>query len=135
MKSGSSFIPKSVDPFFFHIAMVDPVNDFFVRDWTDASGHDPGLEPSTHPVFYTSSDVWNRLTNDSGSPLNAAAPPHDNPQPGENFAFLRIGPKKTGTAVDITPHFYYADFGVGLPYKDAGWPRRCRSSPRRTRRN
>ena len=120
LQSGNGFALKSVDPFFFHIAMVEPVDDFFVRDWTEPGGHDKGQEPSTHPIFYTSSDVWNRLTNDSGSPGNAGAPPHADPQPGENFAFLRIGRKKTGAAVDITPHFFYADFGVGMKYTDAG---------------
>lgn len=62
-------VPASVDPFFFHIAMMTPDNDFFVRDWTEGGNHDPGLEPSTHSIFYTSSDVWNALTNVSGSPL------------------------------------------------------------------
>src|SRR6185295_4104345 len=80
-------MPVTEDPFFFHLAMVEPANDFFVRDWTEAGGHDPGLEPSTHPVFYTSSDVWNELTNASGSPAVNDGPPHADPVPGENFAF------------------------------------------------
>ncbi len=120
----SSSIPFSIDPFFFRVEMVSPDNDFFVRDWTDAGSHDPGLEPSTHAVFYETSDVWNRADNLSGSPATSQTPPHQDPLPGQNFAFVRVGRKAQATAgapnVDVTPHFYYADFGVGLPYKDAG---------------
>jgi hypothetical protein len=121
--SHTSTVPKSVDPFFFQIAMVSPENDFFVRDWTDASGHDQGQEPSTHPVFYTASDVWNEITNVSGSPAAGSEPPHANPQPGQNFAFVRVGRKaiKPGAAdIPVTPHFFYSDFGAGMKYQDAG---------------
>jgi hypothetical protein len=117
-------VQGSVDPFLFHIATVTPDNDFFVRDWTDGSGHDPGLEPSTHPVFYTSSDVWNELTNVSGSPATASAPVHADPQPGTNFAFVRVGRKATATPgaadVPVTAHFLYSDFGASMPYMNAG---------------
>jgi len=117
-------VQTSVDPFFFHIAMVAPENDFFVRDWTDGSGHDPGLEPSTHSVFYTVSDVWNELANVSGSPATTSAPAHTDPQPGPNFAFVRVGRKASPMAgaadVPVTAHFLYSDFGVGMPYVDAG---------------
>ncbi|MEP7011863.1 MAG: hypothetical protein ABJC13_16185 [Acidobacteriota bacterium] len=117
-------IPFSIDPFFFHVEMVKPENDFFARDWTEAGSHDPGLEPSSHSVFYKTSDVWNRDVNVSGSPATTAAPSHINPQPGQNFAFVRVGRKAPAMAaapnVDVTPHFYYADFGAGLAYKDAG---------------
>ncbi len=117
-------MPPSIDPFFFHVEMVTPDNDFFVRDWTDAASHDPGLEPSSKPVFYETSDVWNRLDNASGVPATNAEPPHADPQPGQNFAFVRVGRKAAAPAaspdVDVIPHFYYADFGAGLAYKDAG---------------
>jgi hypothetical protein len=117
-------VQTSVDPFFFHIAMVTPDNDFFVRDFTDGSGHDTGLEPSTHPVFYTSSDVWNELANVSGSPAAGSAPVHADPQPdpAQNFAFVRVGRKATlpGAAdVPVTAHFLYSDFGAGMPYTEA----------------
>ncbi|HEV7670334.1 MAG TPA: hypothetical protein VGS22_17585 [Thermoanaerobaculia bacterium] len=124
MLSNGSFVQPSVDPFFFHIEMVTPDNDFFVRDWTEAGSHDPGLEPSSHSVFYELSDVWNRPDNVSGSPATTKAPPHVDPQPGTNFAFVRVGRKAQASAgapnVDVTPNFYYADFGAGLKYKDAG---------------
>jgi hypothetical protein len=125
MLSGGKFVPASIDPFFFHIETVTPDNDFFVRDWTDAApNHDPGLEPSTHSVFYKTSDVWNRADNVSGSPASSAAPPHVDPQPGTNFAFVRVGRKAQAAGgdpdVDVTPHFYYADFGAAMPYQDLG---------------
>ncbi|HEV7504434.1 MAG TPA: hypothetical protein VGS07_05960 [Thermoanaerobaculia bacterium] len=114
-------VGRSVDSFFFHLAMVTPDNDFFVRDWTDGSGHDLGLEPSTHPVFYTSSDVWNELTNVSGSPSAANAPVPSDPQPGANFAFVRVGRKAIPGAADVpvTAHFLYSDFGAGMAYTNA----------------
>ncbi len=119
-----STVQTSVDPFFFHIAMVAPENDFFVRDWTDGSGHDLGQEPSTHSVFYTVSDVWNELTNVSGSPATTSAPAHADPQPGPNFAFVRVGrrasPASGAADVPVTAHFLYSDFGAGMPYVDAG---------------
>jgi hypothetical protein len=115
---------SSVDPFLFHIATVTPDNDFFVRDWTDGTGHDPGLEPSTHPVFYTASDVWNKLADASGSPAKASAPAHDDPQPGPNFAFVRVGRKATATPgaadIPVTAHFLYSDFGASMQYGNAG---------------
>lgn len=122
LKSGNIFVPKSVDPFFFHIAMVTPDNDFFVRDWTDDGvAHDTGLEPSTHPVFYTTSDVWNRPDNTSGNPGTDNEPPHIDPQPGQNFAFVRVGRKAAaGSTVDVKPRFFYSDFGAGHEYIDAG---------------
>ncbi|HXU31869.1 MAG TPA: hypothetical protein VN851_14955 [Thermoanaerobaculia bacterium] len=124
MLSGGNFVQPSIDPFFFHIETVKGENDYFVRDWTAAPGKDPGLEPSTHSVFYETSDVWNRADNISGNPASSAAPPHVDPQPGQNFAFVRVGRKAQAAGgapdVDVTPHFYYADFGAGLAYKDAG---------------
>ena len=117
-------IPFSNDPFFFRVEMTTPDNDFFVRDWTETPQKDTGLEPSIRPIFYETSDVWNRAENVSASPASAAAPPHVDPLPGPNFAFVRVGRKGAASAgapdVDVLPHFYYADFGVGLPYKDAG---------------
>ncbi len=118
----TSSVQTSVDPFFFHVATVNPENDFFVRDWTDSTGHDLGDEPSTHPVFVYTSDVWNELTNASGSPATGSAPPHTDPVDGQNFAFVRIGRKSTVNAApaDVQARFFYSDFGVGMPYADMG---------------
>jgi hypothetical protein len=69
--------------------------------------------------------VWNEVANVSGSPATGDAPPHTDPQADvENFAFVRVGRKGFAPAgspdVVVTPHFFYADFGVGMKYTDAG---------------
>jgi hypothetical protein len=123
----SFMVQASIDPYFFHYTDTTPDQDFFVRDWTDATGHDPGLEPSTHSVFYTTSDVWNRVTDDPGALSTTSAPAHQDPQDamgGQNYAFVRIGRKAAaapGSAdVQVTAHFLYANFGFGWPYGAAG---------------
>jgi hypothetical protein len=115
----------SIDPFFFHVTTLLPHQDFFVRDWTDASGHDPGLEPSTHSVFYFTSDVWSRVTDTAPGGLpSASAPQYDEPQEamgGPNYAFVRVGRKAAAPPgspdVQVSAHFLYSDFGVGMEYK------------------
>lgn len=119
-------VQASIDPFFFHVADAPGDSDFYVRDWTDASGHDEGQEPSTHSVFYTTSDVWNRLADAAGA-FVGDAPVSELPQEaasGPNFAYVRVGRKAAAPmaapAVDVTAHFLYADFGLGVPYADMG---------------
>jgi hypothetical protein len=119
-------VQASIDPFFFHVADAPSDSDFYVRDWTDAGGHDEGQEPSTHSVFYTTSDVWNRLTDVAGA-FVGDAPVSELPQEaasGPNFAYVRVGRKAAASmgapAVDVTAHFLYADFGLGVPYADMG---------------
>jgi hypothetical protein len=119
-------VQASIDPFFFHIADAPGDSDFYVRDWTDAGGHDEGQEPSTHSVFYTTSDVWNRLTDAAGA-FVGDAPVSELPQEagsGPNFAYVRVGRKAAAPmaapAVNVTAHFLYADFGLGIPYADMG---------------
>nr|MDP9122264.1 glycoside hydrolase [Acidobacteriota bacterium] len=116
-------VQVSIDPFFFHVSETTPDQDFFVRDWTDATSHDPGLEPSTHSIFYTTSDVWNRVENLAGALSTPSAPQHEDPQDamgGQNYAFVRIGRKGPAGAgapdVQVTAHFLYSNFGVGMPY-------------------
>src|SRR6202035_5748679 len=60
--NAGNVINSSIDPFFFKATMLDPDRDFYVRDWTDTSlgTHDEGQEPSTNPIFYETSDVWNK---------------------------------------------------------------------------
>ena len=75
---GVTTVAASIDPFFFKVTQIGGGvgSDYYVRDWTDtATVHDNGLEPSTNPVFYASSDVWNQRTN--------AAPTFVNDQPAE----------------------------------------------------
>lgn len=122
--NGTTVVAISIDPFFFKITELSPSLDFYVRDWTDnpASG-DTGLEPSTHPIFYTTSDVWNRRGTLPG--------PFPNDQPssepagngagivGDNWAFARIRRNAPGSASQtVTAHFLVSKFGTGSNYVD-----------------
>jgi hypothetical protein len=122
----SSPVGVSIDPFFFKVTTVEARDDFYVRDWTDspASG-DNGAEPSTHPAFYVSSDVWNRRGTLPGTF------PNDQPENedagngagnlGDNWAFARIrrnAPAASGTQA-VTAHFLVSKFGTGSNYVDS----------------
>lgn len=118
-------VPVSIDPFYFSVTELASENDFYVRDWTDtpASG-DTGLEPSSHPVFYATSDVWNRRGTLPGSF------PNDQPENedagngvgniGDNWAFARIRrntPAAAGSKT-VTAHFMVSPFGTGSNFVD-----------------
>src|SRR5262249_43834073 len=99
-------VAVSIDPFFFKATDLAAASDFYVRDWTDsATSGDTGLEPSTHTVFWETSDVWNRRANAPGK-FNA----NDQPQSedaqsgsgGSNFAFVRVRRNAKGTAETVT---------------------------------
>ena len=116
-------VAASVDPYFFEVDALTPDQDFYVRDWTDDATHgDTGVEPSTHPEFYTTSDVWNQR---SSTPL-----PFVNDQPtnedagngaaaiGDNYAFVRVRRNAAGPAAMVTAHFLVAKFGTGSTWVD-----------------
>jgi hypothetical protein len=122
----SNPVAASIDPFFFKVTTVGSSDDFYVRDWTDspASG-DNGVEPSTHPYFYVTSDVWNRRGTLPGTF------PNDQPENedagngagsiGDNWAFARIRrnqPAASGSQT-VTAHFLVSKFGTGSNYVDA----------------
>ncbi len=113
----------SIDPFFFIVQQIPDDQDFYVRDWTDNSTtFDTGLEPSTHPVFYSTSDVWNRRSNAPGGFNANDQPQSQNPQVstlGNNFAFARVHRKGTGSAETVTLHFLKSEFGTGSNYVNA----------------
>ena len=124
LDSSNSPLAFSVDPFFFRTTELAAGDDFYVRDWTDSfSTYDHGLEPSTHPDFFSFSDVWNERTNDPlAFDANNRPQSHD-PQPmskGPNYAFTRISREAGGGANDVSVHFFFSDGGVGIPYQDAG---------------
>jgi hypothetical protein len=118
-------VSSSVDPFFFSVSSVPAKDDFYVRDWTNSlTSHDNGEEPSTNPVWWTTSDVWNRLTNTAGAFTNDQ-PSHENAQDassGHNFAFVRVNRKAAAPAgapnVNVTARFLFADYGLGVNYED-----------------
>ena len=117
-------VAASVDPFFFSVTNVPDGEDYYVRDWTDSpTSHDSGEEPSTSPVWWTTSDVWNRLTNTAGAFNANDQPPHQVAQDstsGHNFAFVRVHRKaaSSGTASEqVSASFVFADYGLGVPYE------------------
>jgi hypothetical protein len=124
--NGTTPVAASIDPFFARFTELDPDDDFYVRDWTDsATSGDNGVEPSTHPVFYLTSDVWNRRQNKPG-PFNANdQPTNEYPKmgpgnSGRNFGFCRVRRNAAGSAATVTAHFLVSPFGVGSPYQNAG---------------
>jgi hypothetical protein len=119
-----SIDPFFLDPFFFRTTEIAPDKDFYVRDWTDsATQRDHGQEPSVRSNFFSTSDVWNRRSNDP-QPFNANDQPQvEDPQPaamGHNFAFSRVSRDSTGSAATVTMSYLYSDGGVGVPYVSAG---------------
>ena len=102
-------------------------SDFFVRDWTaSALSHDGGAQPSTNPVFWATSDLWNQSTN-VAAPFPAADwilgdPPS---RVGSNFAFARVSRRAAAASTAAAPAavtvtFLQADYGLGVPYSIVG---------------
>jgi hypothetical protein len=109
-------------------ANQNPPVDYYVRDWTDSpTSGDTGLQPSTHPQFYTTSDVWNRQSNTPGGFNANNQPQNEDPKnglgsAGDNFAFARIQRNTCGNgpAQSVTAHFLYSEFGTGSNFQTAG---------------
>jgi hypothetical protein len=123
---GVTAVAVSIDPFFVRYTDIAAGDDFYVRDWTDsAASGDNGLEPSTHDVFYATSDVWNRrgtlpgpFPNDQPSNENAG---NGAGSIGDNWAFARIRRNTAGSApVTVNAHFLVSKLGTGSSYVDAG---------------
>ncbi|HEX4965773.1 MAG TPA: sialidase family protein [Thermoanaerobaculia bacterium] len=119
-------VTVSIDPFFFRTTELAAQDDFYVRDWTDGPGNgDTGLEPSTHSVFYATSDVWNRRGTLPGTFVNDQPPsePAGNGAGniGDNWAFARI--RRNALPVSgsktVTAHFLISKFGTGSNYVDS----------------
>ncbi len=116
---GVTVVPPSIDPFFFKVTELDAAtgSDFYVRDWTDsAATHDTGLEPSTEPVFYARSDVWNQRTNVAPTFVSDQPQSQDPQNDAQNFAFARISRNDAGAAETVDAEFLVAEFGTGSPY-------------------
>lgn len=123
---GTTPVAVSIDPFFFRQTELATDADFYVRDWTDsATSADTGLEPSTHPVFYATSDVWNRQTDTPGV-FNANDQPagenaRNGPGPaGDNWIFARVHRAAAGSAATVTLSFLFSPLGTGSNYQLAG---------------
>jgi hypothetical protein len=116
---GVTVVQPSIDPFFFKVSAIDTTSgsDFYVRDWTDSvTVHDTGLEPSTNPVFYATSDVWNQRTNVAPAFVNDQPQSQDPQNNATNYAFARISRSNSGTAETVNAEFLVAEFGTGSPY-------------------
>ncbi|HXM59808.1 MAG TPA: hypothetical protein VN950_03060 [Terriglobales bacterium] len=120
---------ESIDPYFFHLVEVPPSQNFYVRDWTASpTSYDLGQEPSTNPVWWTESDVWNRLNNDpNGGGFNANNQPFEQvaqeASVGHNYAFARISREAAAVGapdIQVTAQFLIADYGLGVPYTIIG---------------
>jgi hypothetical protein len=116
-------VAVSIDPFFFRARNLAEDGDFYVRDWTDSPNeHDIGLEPSTDPVFFDTSDVWNQRTNVAGGFGADDRPNSQDPQVasmGNNFAFARVHRKQAGAPQTVMLHFLKSEFGMGSNFEDA----------------
>ena len=117
---GVSEVGASVDPFYVRYSDVEPEQDFYVRDWTG----DNGVEPSTHPVFWAESDVWNRGAASAG-PARAGEPAHALPrngsgEAGENrmFAAIRRRRRADEGTTTVSARFLRTSVGVGSNYLD-----------------
>jgi hypothetical protein len=121
-------VSTSVDPFYFHVQTVEPKDDFYVRDWTDSpTSGDDGSEPSIKPVFYATSDIWNRRGTLPGSF------PNDQPENedagngvgnvGDNWLLARVRRRAAAPAgapdVTVNAHFLVSKLGTGSNYEDA----------------
>jgi hypothetical protein len=99
--------------------------DFYVRDWTSTpASFDNGVEPSTNPVFWATSDVWNKGTDTAGSPNASGSYDTDNMFAGagalgNNFAFVRVHRNTSGSPATVFAHFLKSPFGTGSAYVDA----------------
>ncbi len=126
--NGTTVVPPSIDPFYFRVNLIPASSDFYVRDWTDsAASGDNGVEPSTHPYFYTTSDVWNRRSTSPGAFANDQPTNQDAGNGagnvGDNWAFTRIrrmAPAPSGGDVTVSAHLLVSKLGTGSNYEDAG---------------
>jgi len=111
----------SIDPYFFRLIPVNTEEDFYVRDWTtSATNHDEGQEPSSNPVFYLTSDIWNRRSNIPGTFNANDQPDHQDARPvtaGHNFVYTRVHRRAAGTAETVNMLFMKSEFGVGSNYQ------------------
>jgi hypothetical protein len=100
-------------------------SDFFVRDWTvSATNHDGGAQPSTNPVFWATSDVWNQNVTAPEAFINDWVLGDPPSRSGSNFAFARVSrcapAEPAAPSASVTVHFSFADFGAGVSYAALG---------------
>lgn len=100
-------------------------SDFYVRDWNNSPSFDNGAQPSTNPVFWTTSDVWNQNSAVPQAPSGNGSVIGDPPSHvAPNFVFAKVARRAPAmpTAPDavVTVNFYLGDFGMGSPFVPIG---------------
>ena len=91
-----------------------------MRDWTAApSAFDDGSQPSTNPVYWTTSDVWNQSTNVASAPGPDGYVRGDPAsRTGSNFAFARVSRRAPAAAsapnATVKVNFYWCLLPAGL---------------------
>jgi hypothetical protein len=110
------------------VQTVEPKDDFYVRDWTDSpTSGDDGSEPSIKPVFYATSDIWNRRGTLPGGFPNDQPANEDAGNGvgniGDNWLFARVRRRAAAAAgapdVTVNAHFLVSKLGTGSNYEDA----------------
>src|SRR5579859_5904667 len=96
-------------------------SDFYVRDWNAGGSFDNGAQPSTNPVFWATSDVWNQNNTGTEAPDGTGSVPGDPPvRAGSNYAFARVSRRApaaaTAPSATVTVNFYSGDYGLGAPF-------------------
>ena len=101
-------------------------SDFYVRDWNQTlTTFDNGAQPSTNPVFWATSDVWNQNTTTAAAPGPDGSVVGDPPSRAEsNFVFARVSRRaaamSTAPAAPVTANFFFGDYGLGSPFVAIG---------------
>jgi hypothetical protein len=100
-------------------------SDFFVRDWNASPNFDNGTQPSTNPVFWATSDVWNQSTGTAAAPGPDGSVLGDPPsRAGSNFAYARVFRRapamSTAPDATVTANFFFGDYGLGSPFVPIG---------------
>ncbi len=100
-------------------------SDFFVRDWNASPNFDNGAQPSTNPIFWATSDVWNQSTGTPAAPGPDGSVVGDPPsRAGSNFAYARVFRRapamSTAPDATVTVNFFFGDYGLGAPFVPIG---------------
>jgi hypothetical protein len=100
-------------------------SDFYVRDWNANPNFDNGAQPSTNPVFWATSDVWNQSTSTPAAPGADGSVAGDPPsRAGSNFAYARVSRRapaaSTAPAATVTVNFFFGDYGLGAGFVPIG---------------
>jgi len=100
-------------------------SDFYVRDWNASPNFDNGAQPSTNPIFWANSDVWNQNTNTPAGPGPDGSVVGDPPsRTGSNFVYAQVSRRapamSTAPTATVTVNFFFGDYGLGAAFVPIG---------------